>query len=843
MLIETKLHAPPVRFFERPRLLRRCASGAPVTLVQAPAGYGKTTLLCMWQQQLVAQGEHTAWLTLDALDNDSAQLWRYVAAAVARIMPHSNFQVDPAYAVAGLLHYLQTMSSPITLCLDNAQVLRDAQVLRELEQFLMYLPAHMRVVLSSRTALELPIARWQVSGHAQVLGVDELRLEAGEFQDWCTEMSINPAAAQELFAQTEGWPAALELIRSLAQRAPYPDILINNQQLLETYVIDEIVLQQSPEVQSFLIATAVLEQFNAELAAAVVAQPQSQTSLHTVQQQQLFLVDLGAGWYRYQHFFAQALRSYGQRRQPELARQVRQQASRWYAAQNRLEAALEAALAAQDYPYAAQILEALGGPLLTQGRIATLQRWLAALPALEQPGLHLLQQWVHVLSGNLHGVTEQLDLLEAQFDAAAATPQEWRGQLATLRGQLAAMQGHFPQALADHRTALALVAAENQLMQGILGASLGSLELLAGEYGAAGATLLQAREASASVGNATTWAVAQALLGQLALEQNQLARAAAYFSEVAAWGGERLLPILVSTQLGLGTIAYERNNLTEAQQQSSRALELATRLHSSDHQAQALLLAAQSALAAGEHHSCQQMLTQLDQLMHSVAQPLLVPLLRTQQARIYLLAGHIEHVERWAHEYEQTQAPTSPTPQHSWERLVYQQYLLLRSSDPSLNELQQLWELTREREYGLLHWRTAVVMAQAAATQAQHSLATRLINQILAVVQEQQQQQLILEHGLRMLPLLQQASSHFAPLTQELTALLQAATAPLIILTPRERDVLRLVAAGATNSVIATQLVVSVGTVKTHLNNVYSKLEVNNRTAAIARARELKLLD
>jgi LuxR family maltose regulon positive regulatory protein len=265
-LVTTKFHIPRAGFVPRPRLLARLAQGSErgLTLVCTPAGFGKTTLLGDWARR---SRRPTAWLSLDAGDNDPARFWRYVAAALDQVRPGVSERVamllrgpqqPPLQAVAtALINELAPQPEQITLVLDDYHLI-DASPVHESVAFLLdRLPPGLRLALASRADPPLPLARWRARGQLAELRATELRFtldETAAFLREATGLDLPTASIAALQERTEGWVAGVQLAALSLQGLPDPAGFIatfagSNRYVFDYHISDRYSLQETPNYQ------------------------------------------------------------------------------------------------------------------------------------------------------------------------------------------------------------------------------------------------------------------------------------------------------------------------------------------------------------------------------------------------------------------------------------------------------------------------------------------------------------------------------------------------------------------------------------------------------------------
>jgi LuxR family transcriptional regulator, maltose regulon positive regulatory protein len=398
-LLATKLHVPRPRpgFLTRPRLLERINQGTAgaLTLVCAPAGFGKTSLLGDWARH---SQRPVAWLSLDGGDSDPARFWRYVAAALDELRPGVGQRVDALFqggqppleaVLTVLINELVTEPEQVVLVLDDYQLVEAPPVHQSLELLLERLPAQLRLVLASRADPPLPLARLRASGQLVELREVDLRFtpeEAAALLRTAVGVELPEAAVAALGDRTEGWVAGLQLaalsLRGQDDIGAFVAGFSGSHRFVLDYLAEEVLDRQPEPLRAFLLETSILERLSGPLCDAVTGRADSQQLLEQAERAHLFLVPLDEvrGWWRYHQLFADLLHARLQRERPDRVAELHRAAAAWHETHELADEAIGHALAAGDATWAARLIERQLDARILRWEGATLQRWLAALP-------------------------------------------------------------------------------------------------------------------------------------------------------------------------------------------------------------------------------------------------------------------------------------------------------------------------------------------------------------------------------------------------------------------------------------------------------------------------------
>jgi len=379
-LVDTKFFVPRLsqRVFVRPRLLPLLDESLQhkLTLVSAPAGYGKTTLLAAWLQSRSKDVPRVAWLSLEPGDNDPLRFWAYVLTALDRSSPGvatqalSALRADPAppfeTALASLINTLAAQAAPIALVLDDYQAIGAPQVHASLIFLLGHLPPQLYLILLTRTDPPLRLSRLRARDQLLEFRTDQLRCTAEESAAFITQvmkLSPPPEILQAVVSRAEGWLVGLQLLGLSLRRHADPGAMLTglggSRRFILDYLTDEVLRQQPPSLQKFLLHTSILGRLCAPLCEAVVGQPVSQEMLEELAAANLFVVPLDEEhrWYRYHSLFADALRYRLEQEEKALLPTLHRRASQWYQQQGSTEEAVEHAALAQAWDQAADSIE------------------------------------------------------------------------------------------------------------------------------------------------------------------------------------------------------------------------------------------------------------------------------------------------------------------------------------------------------------------------------------------------------------------------------------------------------------------------------------------------------
>jgi LuxR family maltose regulon positive regulatory protein len=944
-LLVAKLSPPWLSHTLVPRrsLLERLngALGRGLILVTAPPGFGKTTLLAEWLSQALEpsgleafeqsgtperqatvptlQGSKAptfkaAWLALDEADNDLARFFSYLVAALRRVLPELGHATlaqlrapQPASVEAllvPLLNELSAVSPSLVLCLDDYHVIEAEPVHQALALLLERRPLALTLVLTSRAAPPLPLARLRARGALLELGPADLRFSRDESADFLRTvmgLDLSPADVEALEARTEGWIAGLQLaalsMRDRDDARSFLDSFTGSHRFVFEYLSDEVVRRQPPKVQAFLLRTSILERLNGSLCDALLSdlpRPQpAQALLEDLWRRNLFLTPLDddGRWFRYHQLFADTLRQRLRQADAALEPQLHQRASAWFAAQGLVAEAIAHALAADDWEAAATLIEQAGRPLLVRSEVATVLRWARALPSAllsARPELGLLYAWALVAAGHFELAEPQLDRLEAALPDAA--DDDLRGELLAVRATVAGLRRDRPDATIELATqALARLSDARLYVRGVVALILGAAYYQRDEMDLAGAAFAQAHEVSAAAGNMLSALFALRQLAEVEMLRGRLHRAsdllrqAVRLAEQEAGPGRKpdaLPPAAGAAYIGLGDLLAEWNDLPAAAEALRTGIQLGEQSGTFEITLRGYAGLVRVLVAQGDIAAAHTLVERAINVARDTKIPQLVNWMQQLRARLQLAQSDVAAALRWA----QQSGLASAAEPHLLEESAYTTLIRTLLAQARLEQRGVLLEqaarlaerlLRAAEQAGRSGSAIEILALQALLLDAQglRNRALAALERALQLAQPEGYLRVFADEGAPMAALLRQlpARGPLAAYVQQILAAFQSGsparlpgtastTAPAIAtpmpaslpatastalpepLSEREREVLALIAAGLTNQEIADQLVVALSTVKKHINSIYGKLDVRTRTQSLLRARELGLL-
>ena len=902
VLLATKLHVPGLQpgFVPRPRLVEALGEGLArqLILVCAPAGFGKTAVLADWARR----GRWpVGWLSLDAGDNDPARFWRHAVAALDRARPGIAKRVGPLLGqsasasfeplVTALVNELadQPGEGDLLLVLDDYHLVSSEPVHTSVAFLLGHLPPGLHLVLASRADPPLPLARLRGRGQLAELRATELRFTSEEAAALLREAAgpgLPNAVAAVLAARTEGWAAGLQLaglsLRGQADAAGFVAAFTGSNRYVLDFLADEVLDRQDEELRTFLLETSVLERLSGELCDAVTGRTGSQVLLEQVERAGLFLVALDEvrGWWRYHHLFADLLRARLQEERPGQVVQLHRNAAAWCEGRGLPDDAIRHAAAAGEMAWAARLIEQHFDELFyLRGEGATVQRWLSALPddlVGSRPRLLLAQAQVAATSGRVEAAEQLLNAAERASASAADEPFEPTADragsllaniaagIALQRSYLAALRGNAEGTAAFASQALAELSEGEQMLSSIARCNLAEAEWLHGRLAEAERAFVSgiAGWRAASQHTVAAWGCHH--LGQVQRAQGRLdaaARTGQQALDAITAPARSALPTAGPGYVGLGEVAYQRNELDTAFRHASEGIALCRQFAYLPPLAAGLATLAWIRQASGDPAGAREAIGEAVQAAPGPA-GLLNPV-PAQRARLLLGQGNLTEAARWTTEGGLSADDEPDYPREGGHLVLARVLLAQGEAERALALLDRLRAAAAAQDRAGSLIEIGALRALALAARAEERAAVDALAGALVIACPQGYVRVFADEGPPMAALLgrlvaaqrtEHAAARRVPLGC-LSRLLRAfdvqrsgpgvpAAVPGMVeqLTARELEVLGLLAAGRSNQAIAAELVVALDTVKKHVTHVLDKLGAANRTEAVARARQLDLI-
>jgi len=899
-ILATKLFIPPQpsRVVARSRLVNQLTNGLStghkLTLISAPAGFGKSTLA---SEMLAVCRQPAAWLSLDENDNDLARFLVYFIGALQTISPKlgaeilnlvQTQQLPPIDSLlTALLNEITTLPNDFILVLDDYHLVDSKSVDETLTFFIDHLPPQMHLVITTREDPSLPVPRLRARNQLTEIRAADLRFtpaEAAEFLNQVMGLELNAEEIKSLENRTEGWVAGLQLA-ALSMKGQqdihgFIQAFAGDHRYIVDYLAEEVLRRQTEEIRGFLLQTSILERLNGSLCDAVTAQLGSKSKLEQLQRGNLFLIPLDdrREWYRYHHLFADVLRMHLAAEQPEAVPVLHRRTSEWFEQNSMAADAIRHALVGEDFERAAGLIEKVL-PGMRQNRLEpTLLRWFKALPIdlfQHRPVLNVHYIGMLLQNGQIDGVESQLQDVEQWL----AAPEDIR------RGSIYVDEVEFqrlPISVAMYHSAMALAkgdvvnamkyaskvlelsrkdddfprGAASSLM-GLASWTNGNLEIAYEMFSKGMAHLQKVEYVPDVIGGSVT-------LADIRITQGRLRDAMSIYErglQLATKSGMPTLRGAADMYVGMAELHREHNDLQAAMQllEKSRELGEFNGLPKNPYRLRVAMAGLEE--AQGNLNNALNLLDEAEPRFVADFSPNVRPI-QALKARVWVKQGDLEKALAWAHE-RKLSIKEEPSYLREFEQITFARTLLLQGDDTDSLLIEYLEHLLKAAEAGGRNGSVIeILILQALAYQMQEDIPAAIssLERALTLAEPEGYIRMFIDEGADMEMLLRKAAAHkITPnYTGKLLAAFEAERRGLDVETPpsaapvsgsliealsqRELDILRLFKTELSGPEIAQELVIALSTVRTHTKSIYNKLNVNSRRAAVKRANELGLI-
>ena len=907
-LIRTKLHLPFIRpgLVSRPRLQARISEGlsGPLTLITAPAGFGKTTLVASF---IARCGMPIAWLSLDKDDNQVVRFLNYLVAALQEadktiggeaVERMVVSQQEPSEAIlTSLINDLDAVDGEIALVLDDYQFISNQAVHDEVAFLLEHCPKTFHMVIVTRSDPPLPLTRLRARGQTVELRAADLSFtepESAQFLNEVMGLRLDAGSVALLAERTEGWIAGLQMaalsIRDRKDVSGFIEGFSGTNRYILDYLLEEVLANQPEEVRHFLLYTSLLERLSAPLCEAIIENGEwraeggngspistldTQSILEYLERANLFLVPLDdeRQWYRYHHLFADLLRT---QLQKSLGDQgvvrLHLRASDWYEQNGSILDAIHHASMASDDERVERLIEKHYMEMVSRGEMLGYRFWTGKLSkelVYRRPWLCIYEAYSHAWFGELDEADRLLEAAQKYIRSDISSPDEYSMQahLAYIKSRVTAMRGDIHRAIEFCLKAREYVPASNLALQFDTRITLGYEYFLSGDYGNASQILNESIRSGVTAGSIIYTVAASCIMARLNANQGLLHKSCDTYQAAAqlipeAKGEHRDARALV--EVGLADVLCEWNDLDAAWAHMKLGLALMSWWGKVDDLALAYITQARIRLAQANRSDALKAVEKANQVIqtsgvfsearHAV---------EVAQVKLWLAQGDLQAANRWAASREERFGSDDRFGfENELAHITQARVLIVQNKPIEAIELLSQLEGTAQlagRMGRVIEILLLKTLALRRTGDSEH--AVQALTKCLTLAEPEGYTRIFLDEGQPMQMLLAQwlayASagplrdyaiqllSQFEAEPKEITTAQEKASSAgdlIELLSQRELEVLHLMALGRTNQEIARQLIVSPGTVKAHTASIYRKLDVANRTEAVARARQLGIL-
>jgi LuxR family maltose regulon positive regulatory protein len=896
-LLNTKYvipHLPP-RYMPRTELFKELEGRSQnnLTFLIAPAGYGKTTALIHWAKETLWP---VAWLSLDSEDNDPLRFFSYLFKGLGRVNPKWVKELDAllaSYHVVFIQSFIRSIigivaqhSTRFALILDDYHLIRSNDIHTAIGYLLENQPDNIHIMISSRSEPKLPLAKLRVKDVVHEIRIEELRFSLEEINAYFLSAEIPPLSQSDLEmveAKTEGWAAGIQLIAQLLHNGDTAESLkrisSGGSRHIMDYLVQEVLELQSKDTQEFLLRTSILNRFNASICEATTGIQDSQHILLQLETNGVFILPLDHErcWYRYHPLFQEILQRMIREKSTGEEPLLHQRASEWLAREGFHQEAIYHALQAKNFSHAADIAGIVGQEMMNQGRFHTLYSWLRCIPyelIISRPNLCSGRAWAQAMVGDVSDVDHWISCGLKEPDQPDSLCKDDRTALMcnsfNIRSMAAQVRGEYEEALRFAQEAYASLPENNPLLSAVTHAKIGDAYFFLGMLEPSKREYQKAANDAKELSQLFVYMKASYYLCRIHFLQGETRIAAITIDEANTHIGDRIdYPPKAGYYLIHGDLLYNRNALVNAEEYYLEGLRLARISGDYYYILGALEGLGKICLARQEFEKAEEYFRDIERLASWASSKPDIELAKALRMSIALIRNDSDEIRFWVESIPSGSNHTSGvcTTLCRYHLLRYQ---ILNTEDdrysdlkPTLNVLNQEIRLAEDQEnrYHLMQLRlmSAVAHSRGADKKQQE---TDLIH-ALSIGHHSSYFRCILDEDLllqaKLMPLIQNTMKDLEKVklvdlnfleriinssrsqTYDLSMPLSDREL-LVSLTDREIEILRLYSTGHSSREIAARLVISFHTVRTHLRNIYQKLDIHNRTQAIVKARDLHLI-
>jgi len=874
-------------------------------LLSGPAGFGKTTLLSEFaalpQQPPIAwvsldEADNDPIRFWTYLIAACQTIHSEIGETVLALLQTPQFLPDETIPTL-LINKLAILEKDLVLVLDDYHLIHNPSIHIAVSFLLDHLPDNLHLILATRVDPPWPLARFRARNQLIEIRAADLRFtteEAAVFLNQVMELNLRPEDVAALETRTEGWIASLQLaalsMKGRSDVAGFIQAFTGSHVYVAEYLIEEVLKHQPEEVETFLLQTSILNSLTADLCEAVSGNSDGQVMLKELYQANLFLLPLDEEglWFRYHHLFADLLKARLPQRFPETAiATLHQRAAAWYEHAGMIPEAIDHARVAGDFSFMVQLIETSALPMILQAHVRTVESWLQSIPKdfIEQnPRINMAFAWLNLLRGALEQANSYLEHLKGIFSAAGASTQDpsLQGEWLALQSKLMGLQGRSIESRDLANQALDLLPEADAHVRSMVLVNLSTAYQQMLDYEHAIDTLQRLIQEARASGNFPLEIMGISGQAQMMLQQGKLHLG----FELATQGLKRMeatsksIPFSATFYGELGQIHYQWHQLDQARSYFLRSMQASGSSGYSDPEIyQHVMLSHMFQLEADWEAAAHEMEMASD-LARAIPPAMIRENFISQQVRVDLAMHHpaaaqaILKPEGFTFDtfsdFPALAAGSNVThPAGLLYNSALRVLLYLAKTNHEFTNLKRGMELASLVLAGELQCQQLEVALETLLLRSQmHAIIGDERGWLADVIQALELAEpegfisIFVEEGQpsaealtillkrnahgtvkpayirEILAAFPKAQSHKAVITGDVDKDLS----PIESLTPRELEVLQLIAAGDSNQAIAGKLVITLSAVKKHTGNIFNKLNVNSRTQAVAHARLLGLL-
>ncbi len=843
-----------------------------LTLVCAPAGFGKTTLITQWLDGLEppeANDVAHSWLSVAEADNDPIRFLGYLIAALQKIDASiaascgsmlEGPDVPSAEAVISQIFWdIDHLEVWILLVIDDFHCIHNQEIHQFLSFALTHMPKNLHLAISTRIEPEFSLSKLRACGRILEIRQSELSFsnqEAARFFELMKLPDLSALNVSILNQCTEGWVAGLQLAAISLQKCDdiheFLTAFSDNHRHVLDYLMDEVYTRQDKDIQDFLLKCSVLNRITAPLCDFMLSRNDSRSILDVIEKTNLFLVPLDNNrrWYRFHHLFVNLLRERLHAKiDPPSLQDLHKRVAMWYDNFGCIEEAVYHAFAAEAWCHAVSIICKQAGQMIEQGVIVLLIGWLEALPQStiqSDPNLGLILGWALTFCAKLDAGKMHLDAAESLWNSSQQIDNNFITEVYAVRALNLGWRGDTQGALEGARSVLSRSTSDNDLICCVARLAAGIANRDCGRYYQAIENLHKVG-CTHSLSNHIVRLTALTTLGAIKIDLGALHEAHELLNQAIELGGRS--PATCQAHIELARILYEWNDMDASRLHTQNALKLNLALGNADTQIKCLCLTCLQHIQANHLSEAEK---HLQNALNFAQQNFI-----TNEAQIYLYACAV-HAAAVTFDFSTarnwyTQLPDFKEALHlELQKHIYHcLYLCLQNkTGDNTIRLEKLHHASREAGLENAALKSKCIQSMYASPKTK---SLDFLKEALHLAEPQNFVRTFLDFGTPMVKKLKKIlaldphphaktiMAGYQSGKQRLGYTLPSTSIQASLIEPlsnRELEVLQLMALGLSNQKIAKQLYVGLGTVKTHVHSILSKLEAKNRIQAVIHAKQ-----
>ncbi|NMM64584.1 hypothetical protein HBE96_18420 [Clostridium sp. P21] len=845
-----------------------------LTFINAPAGFGKTTLLSSWITMHKKKSMRAAWLTLDEEDNDETRFWIYVVSAIKAVLPNIGGKAAKLLSsskiggmetiITVLINEIQETKKSFLFIIEDLHLIKNKEILNCLKFFMNNIPQNIHLVITSRREISSVISGIKVYGRIIEIGQEELRFtkeETAAFINEVMELKASEKDLVKLYELTEGWPAGLQIVALFCKRKGIDAIKNKKSMMIQTqfenYFIEDVVNSQPEDVYEFLIKTSLLDTFSYELCACVTGIPNCSNILNKVLEMNLFISCLEdkENWYKYHNLFTSFLKKRIEKEQPDLSKEIYMKAGQWYESRGYKQEACSYYLKGKSFEKAVILMEEVSTDLIYRGQFTLLEKWIQEIPVhylYKSSRLMLDFVWIYLSKHKIEDAKYYIEIIENEFEIIKKDDKStFKGEFLIAKAFVS--MDNLEQSINLLKRAMELTERFNPNYPAAL-MSIATSYIIHGEFLEAEQYYFKALTASKKIENLYSAAYSWGSLGMMMTCQGRFSETEALYKEAEEYlkeRGGRSIPLLGLVFSGRSEIYYFKNELEKAYDFSVKAEELFEKGGIFDIKNNCYAIKARTLLAKGDK------LRAIETINRAM--------ILSQKDKIYGFKRHIDYCKArmFLDMDELDQAADfiedyNLSFEESIKKYNLHDYILLAEILIKRKKFERgiscIENIMKFESIGKMYEvQLRILKTDALLSTSEHETAYDELHKALIDCSKENYVRIFINYGNRIKDILklfidtksdryESRSIEYAKYILKFFDNKPMKIARNTILTKRELEVLKLISKGLSNEEIAKNLFISISTVKSHTLNIFGKLEVNSRSKAVVEAERMGVI-